>query len=379
MKIYYWAPFLSNIATISSVIKSIESIKTYSKKNIEISIIDSVGEWGKVHEKTKNINIIRLYNKSLIDRLPKGGFLKSRFTQVFIFCFSFFKLLKLLKKNEPDYLVAHLIVSLPLIVMSFLHNKTKLIIRISGLPRLNLFRRIYWTFFEKNIYKVSCPTIATFKKFKLLKMFNQNKLNLLYDPVLSPKEIIIKKKEKITLNLDQKKIIIGIGRLTKQKNFSFLLNAFALLKKKYPEYHLLILGEGEERKKLESIINDLKLSECVNLLGHKENPYKYLKKAECFVLSSLWEDPGFVLLEASYLNIPILSSNCPNGPTEILQDGLGGFLFNSNNKENFIKEFDKFFKSSEQDLKKKIIKSKIYSKKFTKFHHYLQIKKILDI
>jgi len=379
MKIYYWAPFLSNIATISSVIKSIESIKTYSKKNIEISIIDSVGEWGKVQEKTKDINIIRLYNKSLIDRLPKGGFLKSRFTQVFIFCFSFFKLLKLLKENEPDYLVAHLIVSLPLTIMSFLHNKTKLIIRISGLPRLNLFRRIYWTSFKKNIYKVSCPTIATFEKLKLLKIVNQNKLCLLYDPVLSPKEIIIKKKEKITLNLGQKKIIISIGRLTKQKNFSFLLNAFALLKKKYPEYHLLILGEGEERKKLEFIINDLKLSECVNLLGHKKNPYKYLKKAECFVLSSLWEDPGFVLLEASYLNIPILSSNCPNGPTEILQDGLGGFLFNSNNEENFIKEFDNFFRSSKKDLKTKLIKSKIYSKKFTKFHHYLQIKKILDI
>ena len=379
MKIYYWAPFLSNIATISSVIKSIESIKTYSKKNIEISIIDSVGEWGKVQEKTKDINIIRLYNKSLIDRLPKGGFLKSRFTQVFIFCFSFFKLLKLLKKNEPDFLVAHLIVSLPLTIMSFLHNKTKLIIRISGLPRLNLFRRIYWTSFKKNIYKVSCPTIATFEKLKLLKIVNQNKLCLLYDPVLSPKEIIIKKKEKITLNLGQKKIIISIGRLTKQKNFSFLLNAFALLKKKYPEYHLLILGEGEERKKLEFIINDLKLSECVNLLGHKKNPYKYLKKAECFVLSSLWEDPGFVLLEASYLNIPILSSNCPNGPTEILQDGLGGFLFNSNNEENFIKEFDNFFRSSKKDLKTKLIKSKIYSKKFTKFHHYLQIKKILDI
>ena len=379
MKIYYWAPFLSNIATISSVIKSIESIKTYSKKNIEISIIDSVGEWGKVQEKTKDINIIRLYNKSLIDRLPKGGFLKSRFTQVFIFCFSFFKLLKLLKKNEPDFLVAHLIVSLPLTIMSFLHNKTKLIIRISGLPRLNLFRRIYWTSFKKNIYKVSCPTIATFEKLKLLKIVNQNKLCLLYDPVLSPKEIIIKKKEKITLNLGQKKIIISIGRLTKQKNFSFLLKAFALLKKKYPEYHLLILGEGEERKKLEFIINDLKLSECVNLLGHKKNPYKYLKKAECFVLSSLWEDPGFVLLEASYLNIPILSSNCPNGPTEILQDGLGGFLFNSNNEENFIKEFDNFFRSSKKDLKTKLIKSKIYSKKFTKFHHYLQIKKILDI
>jgi glycosyltransferase involved in cell wall biosynthesis len=379
MKIYYWAPFLSNIATVSSVIKSIESIKTYSKKNIEISIIDSVGEWGEIQAKTKNINIIRLYNKSLINKLPKGSFLKSRFTQLFIFIFSFFKLLKLLNKEKPDYLIAHLIVSLPLTIMSYLRNKTRLIIRISGLPRLNIFRKFYWNFFEKNVYKVTCPTIATLEKLKALNIFNHNKLHLLYDPVISPKELIFKKKEKIELNLKNKKIIIAIGRLTKQKNFSFLLNTFAEIKKKYSEYHLLILGEGEERKKLEYIINDLKLSDCVNLLGYKKNPYKYLKKAKCFILSSIWEDPGFVLLEASYLNIPIISSNCPNGPTEILQKGLGGFLFDNNNKARFIDEFENFVNSSKKDLKKKLLKSKIYSRKFTKFNHFLKIKKILDI
>jgi glycosyltransferase involved in cell wall biosynthesis len=379
MKIYYLAPFLSNIATVSSVIKSIESIKTYSKKNIEISIIDSVGEWGEIQAKTKNINIIRLYNKSLINKLPKGSFLKSRFTQLFIFIFSFFKLLKLLNKEKPDYLIAHLIVSLPLTIMSYLRNKTRLIIRISGLPRLNIFRKFYWNFFEKNVYKVTCPTIATLEKLKALNIFNHNKLHLLYDPVISPKELIFKKKEKIELNLKNKKIIIAIGRLTKQKNFSFLLNTFAEIKKKYSEYHLLILGEGEERKKLEYIINDLKLSDCVNLLGYKKNPYKYLKKAKCFILSSIWEDPGFVLLEASYLNIPIISSNCPNGPTEILQKGLGGFLFDNNNKARFIDEFENFVNSSKKDLKKKLLKSKIYSRKFTKFNHFLKIKKILDI
>jgi len=254
-----------------------------------------------------------------------------------------------------------------------------LIIRISGLPRLNIFRKFYWNFFEKNVYKVTCPTIATLEKLKALNIFNHNKLHLLYDPVISPKELIFKKKEKIELNLKNKKIIIAIGRLTKQKNFSFLLNTFAEIKKKYSEYHLLILGEGEERKKLEYIINDLKLSDCVNLLGYKKNPYKYLKKAKCFILSSIWEDPGFVLLEASYLNIPIISSNCPNGPTEILQKGLGGFLFDNNNKARFIDEFENFVNSSKKDLKKKLLKSKIYSRKFTKFNHFLKIKKILDI
>ncbi len=379
MKIYYWAPFLSNIATVSSVIKSIEAIKDYNKENIDISIIDSVGEWEKIKEKTNGIKVIRLFKKSLIDKLPKGGFLKSRFTQLFIYIFSYFKLIKLLKKDKPDYLVAHLIVSLPLAIISHKKNKTKLIIRISGLPRLNIFRKTYWKFFRKNVYKVTCPTIATLQRLKILNIFDPNKLHLLYDPVISPKEIFLKKSEKIEEKYKNKKIIIGIGRLTRQKNFSLLINAFSTLKKKYPEYHLIILGEGEERKKLELVIKDLELSSSVDLLGYKENPLKYLKKAECFVLSSLWEDPGFVLLEASYLNIPIISSNCPNGPAEILEDGLGGFLFDNNNKDQLVEAFNNFFNSSKNNLKKKLVQSKIYSKNFTKFNHYQQIKKIINL
>jgi len=379
MKIYYWAPFLSNIATVSSVVKSIESIKVYNKKNLEISIIDSVGEWDQIKEKVKDIDVIKLYKKSLIEKLPKGGFLKSRFTQLFIFIYSFFKLLNLLKKNEPDYLIAHLIISLPLILMSFLKNKTKLIVRISGLPRLNFFRKIYWKFFSNNVCKVTCPTIATFEKLKLLKIFNVKKLHILQDPIISTKEINEKKREQIEVNFKNKKFILSIGRLTKQKNFSLLLNAFVDIKKKYPEYNLLILGKGEDQTKIEQIINSLNLSQSVNLLGYQKNVYKYLDKAKCFILSSLWEDPGFVLLEASYLNLPIISSNCPNGPSEILKNNERGFLFQNNNKEDLIRVFDDFHNCSKDLLKSKILKAKINSKKYTKFNHYLNIKKILEI
>jgi len=379
MKIYYWSPFLSKIATVSSVIKSIEAIKSYSKKNVDLSIIDSVGEWEQIPEKTKDIKIIKLYKKSIINKLPKGGFFRSRFTQLFIFFFSFFKLISLLKKNQPDYLIAHLIVSLPLAVMMFMQSKTKLIIRISGLPKLNMFRKIYWKFFGKKVYKVTCPTIATLEKLKLLNIFDKKKLYLLHDPIISPKTIIFKKNEPIDSKYNNKKIIIAIGRLTKQKNFSFLLHCFAIIKKKHQDYHLLILGSGEEENKLKKIIYNLKISNAVDLLGFEENPYKYLNKAECFILSSLWEDPGFVLLEAAYLNISIIASNCPNGPQEILQNGLGGFLFENNNQDQLVEAFDRFCQSSKIDLKIKKIKSKKCSKAFTKFDHFKNFQKIIEV
>ena len=379
MKIYYWSPFLSKIATVSSVIKSIEAIKNYSKKNVDLSIIDSVGEWEQIPEKTKDIKIIKLYKKSIINKLPKGGFLRSRFTQLVIFFLSFFRLIHLLKKEQPDYLIGHLIVSLPLAVMTLIQSETKLIIRISGLPKLNIFRKIYWKFFGKKVYKVTCPTIATFERLKLLNIFDQKKLHLLHDPVISPKTIVFKKNELINSRYDNKKIIIAIGRLTKQKNFSLLLHCFALIKKKHPDYHLLILGSGEEQNKLKQIIHNLKISNDVDLLGFEENPYKYLNKAECFILSSLWEDPGFALLEAAYLNIPIIASNCPNGPEEILQNGLVGFLFENNNQKQLVKAFDRFCQTSKIDLKIKKIKSKKSTKAFTKFDHFKNFQKIIDI
>jgi glycosyltransferase involved in cell wall biosynthesis len=379
MKIYYWSPFLSKIATVSSVIKSIEAIKSYSKKNTDISIIDSVGEWEQIPEKTKGIKIIKLYKKGIINKLPKGGFLRSRFTQLFIFFISFFRLLKLLKKDQPDYLIAHLLVSLPLVITALIQSKTKLVIRISGLPRLNIFRKIYWKFFGKKVYKVTCPTIATLEKLKLLNIFDHKKLHLLHDPVISPKTIVFKKNDPIDSKYNNKKIIIAIGRLTKQKNFSLLLHCFALIKKRHPNYHLLILGSGEEEDKLKQIIHNLEISNYVDLLGFKENPYKYLNKAECFILTSLWEDPGFVLLEAAYLNIPIIASNCPNGPEEILLNGLGGFLFENNNQNELVEAFERFYQSPKTDLKIKKIKAKKYSKKFTKFDHYNNFKKIIEI
>ena len=177
-----------------------------------------------------------------------------------IFISNFNLLRKLLLKEKPDFLIAHLIISLPLILFFFFKFETKLIIRISGTPKLNILRRFFWNFFSKNVHTVTCPTVSTLKKLNSFKIFPKEKLKLLYDPILRVNYINAKKKEKIEDRFLKTKYILSIGRLTKQKNFSLLINAFKEIVKEYPNLKLVILGEGEDRKKLEALIKSLSLS-----------------------------------------------------------------------------------------------------------------------
>ena len=156
-KIYYWSPHLSNdIATIKSVKNSASSLKDYSN-SYSVSILDAVGEWkeNKIFFENKKIDIICL-GKDIYNSLPRGTFIKSRFSYIKIFIFSFFPLLKILKKNQPDYLIVHLITSLPLFIYIIFNFKTNLILRISGLPKLNPLRLFFWKIANKKIHSVIC-------------------------------------------------------------------------------------------------------------------------------------------------------------------------------------------------------------------------------
>ncbi len=379
MKVFYWSPFLSNIATVDAVSKSINSIKNYDKeKIIEPYIIDATGEWKKIKStKTKNINFKKLYDKSLYNYLPKGSYFKSRISQILIFILSFFSLKKLLKKENPNFLIAHLIISLPLLLFSIFDFKTKLIIRISGTPKLNFIRRFFWSILSTNVYKVTCPTFSTYNKLVNLKIFPANKIEILFDPVLSIKEIIIKKKEPIDKRFEKEKFILGIGRLSRQKNFELLIRAFGQIALNDQEIKLLIIGEGEERAKLQKLIKDLKLKEKAFLLGYKQNIFNYLDKAMCFVCSSFYEDPGFVLIEAAFLNKIVFAADSNTGPSEILDNSSRGFLFRNNNHGDLVKKYNEFNQFEIKHWDTKRLKLKKYSKKFSLFQHYSNLNKIL--
>ena len=377
-KIFYWSPFLVPIATPRAVVNSAYAMKKFSKNN-NCHIINFFGEFNSFKEELNEykIDIVNYFNNTFIKLLPKYGKIKSRFSFILIFIFSFFPLKKLLTREKPDYLVIHLITSLPLILLLIFNFKTKFILRISGLPKLNIFRKFLWTIAFKKIHLITCPTINTMNYMRNLNIVSPEKIQLLYDPIINIKEI---KNKKLLGNklpkFENKKYFLAAGRLTKQKNFLFLCKAFKEILPRYPEVNLLIAGDGEEKEKIKKYINENNLQNKIFLLGFTKNIFYYLKNSEGFILSSLWEDPGFVLVEAAFSRTPILSSDCENGPKELVKDNLNGILFETNSVKDFKKKFELFVETKRLSNKLALNGLKM-SKKFTLFSHYSKFNQLI--
>ena len=376
MKIYYWSPHTSYVATIKAVINSALSLAKYGNKNYQVAIIDANGEWEQFE--SKKIRLIKLYNKIYLKTFPIYGYLNSRISYLYIFLFNFFSLKKLLKKDKPNFLFIQLISSLPLILIIFFKFETKFILRVSGYPKLSIFRKLIWKLAGKKLYLITCPSQLTLDFLKNQKIFDTNKLTLLEDPIFSIREVVSLKKKKIEENFDKHfKYILSIGRLTKQKNFNLLIEGFYKIKKIFKEYKLIIIGDGEKKSELERLIYKLKLSEDIFLLGFKKNIFSYLNFSDCLISTALWEDPGFTLVEAGILNKSVISSDCLSGPVELFNEN-NGYLFKSNSREDLLKKFIQYKNADPKDNDRKKVITKIKFKKYSLFNHYIKIKNLLS-
>jgi glycosyltransferase involved in cell wall biosynthesis len=376
MKIYYWSPHTSYVATIKAVINSALSLAKYGNKNYQVAIIDANGEWQQFE--SKKIRVIKLYNKIYLKTFPIYGYLNSRISYLYIFLFNFFSLKKLLKKDKPNFLFIQLITSLPLILIILFKFETKFILRVSGYPKLSIFRKLIWKLAGKKLHLITCPSQLTLDFLKNQKIFDTNKLTLLEDPIFLIREIVSLKKKKIEENFDKDfKYILSIGRLTKQKNFDLLIEGFYEIKKIFKEYKLIIIGDGEKKSELESLIYKLNLNEDIFLLGFKKNIFNYLNFSDCLISTALWEDPGFTLVEAGILNKSVISSDCLSGPVELFNEN-NGYLFKSNSREDLLKKFIQYKNTDPKDNVRKKVITKIKFKKYSLFNHYIKIKNLLS-
>ena len=126
-------------------------------------------------------------------------------------------------------------------------------------------------------------------------------------------------------SLDIKKVIAA-GRLTDQKNFSSLIRAFRMVADRHPDWILEIYGDGNEHEMLQNLISQLQLERNVRLCGITTCLHHKMSEASCFVLSSIYEGFGLVIIEAMSCGLPVVSYDCPCGPKDIITDGVDGYL-----------------------------------------------------
>ncbi len=155
----------------------------------------------------------------------------------------------------------------------------------------------------------------------------ENKYSVIPNPI-DIDSIILKSKihHELPSGVSSFQYFLSIGRLTAQKNFSFLIDAYKIASDHGVSWPLIIIGDGDLKEALTKKIEALILTKKVFLLGHKDNPYPFIKNAGSFLLGSDFEGFGIVLVEAMILDCPILSTNCPVGPSDILQHGKLGLL-----------------------------------------------------
>ena len=378
-KIFYWSPCLNPVGTVKSTLNSAVSAVQYGSNLFDVTLINACGEWDEYLDffKEKNIKIINFKHK-FFKFLPKRGYIQSRFSYIVIFLICFFPLIKVIRVNKPDFFIAHLVTSLPLTIIKLLKTDTKFILRISGMPKLNLLRKSFWKIVSTKLFMVTSPSIELMNKLINMNLFEKNKISFLPDAIIDIKQFIFKKNSEVKnfQKFDDKKIIFAAGRLTRQKNFSYLISEFSNFLKKNNEFVLLILGDGEERNKLEKQIIENKLQKNIFLIGHVNNVFKYFKKGEAFILSSLWEEVGFAMVEAALTNLFIISSNCPNGPTEFLSEGKYGVLFKNGVRGELSNSLIKYVNL--KNIKKHKFEIKKKTKQYTKFRHFLNLKNILN-
>ena len=155
----------------------------------------------------------------------------------------------------------------------------------------------------------------------------KDRIHIIYNPIITT-SLMEKAEEKLDdpwLCSTNMPVVLSVGRLSKPKNYPLLLHAFSRVRQ-LRECHLLILGEGEDRSTLEALISELNLKSDVRLPGFVSNPYPYMRRSSVFVLSSRWEGLPGALIEALYCGVPVISTDCPSGPREILADGRYGKL-----------------------------------------------------
>ncbi len=248
------------------------------------------------------------------------------------------ELVRYLKQRRPPVLMAvrHRALKIAVIARLLSQTDTRIVGQIHttasvALTRNSRLKKALWELETRIFYRMADKMIGVSKgvadDIRQMARLPAEKVAAIYNPIITPalQQLAQEEVDHPWFNDHQLPVIISAGRLTAQKDFPTLIRAFARLQQNLPS-RLLILGDGGDRSALEALTKELNLAHAIDLHGHVDNPFAWMRNADLFVLSSIWEGFGNVLAEALAVGTPVVATDCPNGPREILQSGRYGKL-----------------------------------------------------
>lgn len=370
--IFFWSPMLSNVGTINAIVGMAKSLNKYS--GYKIYILDILGEFRNFNNNNdlNFLSFIKINNVFL-----RTGKL-SKFLIIFLSIVALPFLTRKVIIYKPKYIITGLVGFIPNLLKLFF-KKLIIINSVQGYPRFNVLRLLIWKLFYNNADYLLTMTYKTKQMIASRVNISKNKILVVENPIIS-RDIRRLALQQIDLNekfIFKKKVYCAIGRLTFQKNFFELLDGF----KKYSQevdkdFNLIILGEGELKNDLATYIKKNNLDNFY-LLGFKSNPYRYLQRSDLYISTSLWEEPGHTLIEAGYLNVPILTSNCPNGPNEIIIDGFNGLKYQLGSSSDLLHKIKIFNTLDVKSKKNMTINFKKVVANYTQFRFCKKLLKII--
>jgi glycosyltransferase involved in cell wall biosynthesis len=255
-------------------------------------------------------------------------------------------------------------------ILKDFQNFKSVLIERNHLDEMNYYESIK-DFLKKSIIKIimrinyskATLIIGNSKKLsKDLSVFVNKKVNTIYSPTNSSKIIKLSKSylPSVIKKDTSRTRLLSVSRFTKRKDILTLLEAFNELSNKYKNIDLILIGYGPELNNINKFVEDNKHSNRVFVLPPKKNPFPFFVISDLYIMTSLYEGCPNSIIEATILNLPVISSNCNSGPSEILLNGRGGTFYKKKNKYSLKKKISlfmnnkKFFKKKLKVAKKNI-------------------------
>jgi GalNAc-alpha-(1->4)-GalNAc-alpha-(1->3)-diNAcBac-PP-undecaprenol alpha-1,4-N-acetyl-D-galactosaminyltransferase len=265
-----------------------------------------------------------------------------------------YRIRKIVKEEKPDFILPLIVYTNIEVIIACLGLKTKILVTEHSnywAVKSKLFRIL-----RIITYKLATKAIVLTKKDKDIYNKYLNNVEVIGNPILlnTTKSI-----EEIT-NTKRNKTLLCVGTLYHVKQFNHAIEAFSMIHEKYPEWKLLIAGAGIELENLKNLTKILKLTTKVDFLGNVSNIEDLYLTSSIFILSSKYEGLPMVIGEAMLAGLPVVSYDCPTGPSEFIENEISGLLVEHNNKKELASKIEDLILDPEKrDFLSKNAKEKI--------------------